>query len=472
MLYVDDDGSTDYTSIQEAINAASDGDTIFVYNGIYFENVVIDKAIKLTGEEKNKTIIDGRFKGTTIEIIENDVTVNGFAIKNSGRKEIEAGVVIYSNRIIIHDNNIINNGRNGISLFSASNCTITQNILENNRYDGMYLSDKANFNEISKNHIINHSRDPFDCHGIFIRYSSNNLILNNTLSHNAGYDFFLIATTSLMLQHNTFRNSSGIFFAGGKVENWNTHIINKNKIDNKPVYYYADVNTHTEVPTDAGEVILANCSQVIIQDLSIHDGDCAVLLGFSDKNIIRNNNISNVIAGVWLTASSNNKVMNNIIGNVGGSIPLAGSSNFNIIKENKISKNWEYGIGLWSGSSFNTIIENEITDNNQPGIILSTSHGNKIKRNSFENNAWSAAYLTSASFNHFKKNNFINHHSNVFFEDSFFNSWSQNYWDNYDGTGPMILSGENSLPWNPDKTIAWKFYDWRPANEPYENKVK
>ena len=37
-IYVDDDGGADYTKIQDAIDNASDGDTIFVYEGLYFEN--------------------------------------------------------------------------------------------------------------------------------------------------------------------------------------------------------------------------------------------------------------------------------------------------------------------------------------------------------------------------------------------------------------------------------------------------
>ncbi|MFE3846275.1 hypothetical protein ACFL1L_05415, partial [Thermoplasmatota archaeon] len=33
IIYVDDDGDADYTRIQDAIDNASDGYTIFVYNG-------------------------------------------------------------------------------------------------------------------------------------------------------------------------------------------------------------------------------------------------------------------------------------------------------------------------------------------------------------------------------------------------------------------------------------------------------
>ena len=46
-IYVPDD----YPMIQEAVDAASDGDTIIVRDGIYKENVVMDKRLSLIGED-------------------------------------------------------------------------------------------------------------------------------------------------------------------------------------------------------------------------------------------------------------------------------------------------------------------------------------------------------------------------------------------------------------------------------------
>jgi len=65
-LYVGGSGPGNYTSIQDAINDASDGDTIFVFNGTYYENVIIDKSVKLVGENRNTTVIDGGKKKTLL----------------------------------------------------------------------------------------------------------------------------------------------------------------------------------------------------------------------------------------------------------------------------------------------------------------------------------------------------------------------------------------------------------------------
>ena len=66
VLYVDDDnvdgpwdGTSDhpYQHIQDAIDNASDGDTIFVFRGTYSSISVLGKNLTLMGEDKKNTII-------------------------------------------------------------------------------------------------------------------------------------------------------------------------------------------------------------------------------------------------------------------------------------------------------------------------------------------------------------------------------------------------------------------------------
>ena len=60
-LYVGGSGPGNYTKIQEAIDDASDGDTVYVYDDSspYYENLNVSKSIYLIGEDKNTTIIGG-----------------------------------------------------------------------------------------------------------------------------------------------------------------------------------------------------------------------------------------------------------------------------------------------------------------------------------------------------------------------------------------------------------------------------
>ena len=59
MWIVDDDGSAaDFSSIQAAIDAAKFGDTVYVRSGHYYEHVLVNKGVKLLGENKTSTLID------------------------------------------------------------------------------------------------------------------------------------------------------------------------------------------------------------------------------------------------------------------------------------------------------------------------------------------------------------------------------------------------------------------------------
>ena len=76
-LYVGGGGSGNYSKIQDAIDNASSGDTVFVYNDSspYYENVVVYKLINLIGEDKETTIIDGGGSGNTIELSSNNSVI-------------------------------------------------------------------------------------------------------------------------------------------------------------------------------------------------------------------------------------------------------------------------------------------------------------------------------------------------------------------------------------------------------------
>ena len=96
-IYVDDDGGADYTRIQDAIDAAKSGDTIYVYEGTYNENIEIDKSIELTGENKENTIIDGGGQDDVVYITANNVVVTDFTSENGGELEPhDAGIDIRS----------------------------------------------------------------------------------------------------------------------------------------------------------------------------------------------------------------------------------------------------------------------------------------------------------------------------------------------------------------------------------------
>lgn len=149
IIIVDKDGKGNYTSIQNAINAANIGDTIFVQSNTYPENIVISiPRITLQGENKNSTIINGR-----VEIHAANGKVMGFTIINSDRYGIFCQGASYET---IKNNKILNGKYGGIYIAHSYLMDITKNLIDNNNI-GIYLSDESSYINITGNTISNSS---------------------------------------------------------------------------------------------------------------------------------------------------------------------------------------------------------------------------------------------------------------------------------------------------------------------------
>jgi len=196
-LYVGGSGPGNYTRIQDAVDNASAGDTVFVYYGTYYENVVINKIIDLIGEDKNTTIIDGSGTGDVILVISDEVTISGFTFQNSSSSWFDSGIkLLYSNNNTIMDN-IISNNYIGIWLNTSSNNIITNNNASYNSWT-IYLS-YSNNNTIMRNNVSNNFE------GVTLSYSNNNIIADNNVSNNE-YGIFLDASSNNNIMRNNVSN--------------------------------------------------------------------------------------------------------------------------------------------------------------------------------------------------------------------------------------------------------------------------
>ena len=123
-FYVGGTGPRNYTFIQAAIDEVRSGDTVFVYAGTYYENIVLTKTITLIGESRDTTIIDGSESwDDVVSITSNNVNITGFTIAN-GHSD---GIDVRSEDVTIIGNNISTNGWDGISLRFSKNIIIKDN---------------------------------------------------------------------------------------------------------------------------------------------------------------------------------------------------------------------------------------------------------------------------------------------------------------------------------------------------------
>ena len=213
-LYVDDDGTEEYTSIQDAIDNASNGDTVFVYSGTYNEHVSIETRITLRGQDQNTTIIDGGGEDNVIFISADNVVVSDFTIQGGGDGEHNAGIYISASDNHIIQNNIINNKYHGIYFDSdeedPGRNNISKNYISKNKY-GIYSFGKNEDTIIYKN-IIERNSDS----GIIL--SESIIVKSNIISQNR--DKGINCKRYCKISNNIISNNkNGLFF--GFYDQWN-----------------------------------------------------------------------------------------------------------------------------------------------------------------------------------------------------------------------------------------------------------
>jgi len=158
-------GYTHFNNIQNAISAASTGDTIFVYNGIYDENILINKQIRLFGEDRMDTIIDGSAGNDhTIEVTADYVHIDSFAVRGGSGSGVHNG--------------------NGILLDGIENAIISSCNIYSNRWDGIKLWG-SNHNTIVDCEVYWNGNDT-SMNGIHLVYSDYNTIRNCDVHHQIG----------------------------------------------------------------------------------------------------------------------------------------------------------------------------------------------------------------------------------------------------------------------------------------------
>lgn len=324
---VDDDGPADFSSIQDAINAASLGDTIFVYNGTYYEHIIVNKTVTLIGENKRDTIIDGNKTGTVVTVVSNDVNIHGFTMTRSGSTAADMGIHLDGTTGCNITDNIIQGNYEGIRLTDSSGNIIGGNIVKQNRYFNgihlMYSTDNIlSGNIVLINHMgiylqyshqntINGNIAAQNRVGIYLSHSGNNIINANTLTDNPEFGILLLDSRNNILKNNNLTNNKfnlGVW--GSFIFDFIQNIDTSNIVNNRPVYYW--VNEHDKpVPPDAGYVGIINSTNIAVKDLTLTENGEGVLFAYTKNSIIENVNISKCWSGIYLFQSADNLIRGN-----------------------------------------------------------------------------------------------------------------------------------------------------------------
>jgi parallel beta-helix repeat protein len=208
IVYVNWDGSADFTSIQKAIDNITTINhyTVYVYNGSYKENIVINKSISLIGQDAASTIINANKTTDGIRINADQVDISGFTIKDSGIEDkspnIDAGIDIEAKQVNISDCILINDTI-GIYTNRAPNCMFYDNEIQRCTDYGMYLYSNSDYTVI-KNNVF--SDNPLYC--LRIKGSKYTQVVGNVFMNNKYGMYFCCGASNNTVFHNSFINNS------------------------------------------------------------------------------------------------------------------------------------------------------------------------------------------------------------------------------------------------------------------------
>jgi parallel beta-helix repeat protein len=380
-LYVGGTGGGNYSKIQDAINASDVGDTVYVYNGTYYENIEVNRTINLTGEHMSNTTIDGIGVGEVVLVVSSWVNITGFTITNG-----TVGIRISStSNNSITDNNASQNGY-GIVLSSALNNNITDNIVTYCDTDGIFL-DSSWGNNIIGNNASNNSHS-----GIYLTTSDGNDIIGNNASLNINSGINVTASDSNDIIDNDLHLNT---YCGIDLDNSNYNTISNSTIWGIPPYYWFNIGNGITLRSSDHNTISGNNASYHLVNLLLDGG--------SSYNDIIDNEIFEAREGIILLENCeyNNLTDNTVLYGRGTCVYLQGAS-YNKITGNYISRG-NQGIWLMSASQHNTVSYNEVVRNGA-GIQTYESSYNDIEHNNLTNTSISisGSMYTNVQYNNIK----------------------------------------------------------------------
>ena len=220
----------DFASINAAIENANDGDTIFVRNGTYHENVRLTKAVKLVGEDNQETRVDGNADEgywVPMAVKSDNAVVSNLNLCNS-HAGLQLGTV---KNCTVAGNRIVANGF-GIEIsWSSTNNTITGNVIASNGQgieikgvtDNLIYGNEILFNTIglyldqqSQNNSLVGNMIDKNQEAIRIRFSWDNTFTNNTIMNTVENAVTVGFANNNTFRHNNFINNTKDYYDGGE----------------------------------------------------------------------------------------------------------------------------------------------------------------------------------------------------------------------------------------------------------------
>ncbi|MEN6396625.1 MAG: NosD domain-containing protein, partial [Methanoregula sp.] len=418
-----------YTSIQEAINHASEGDTIDVMNGTYYELVTIDKSLVIRGESPEGTVINGNYSGDVVTIVADDVVFSGFTVtagslvfdpytihfgigalnatnvtvsrctvtdcytgilanlttgffvsENEVFGNVAQGVIFLntdSGRVVsnsIHDNAF------GFMSQSTENLVCTGNNLTHNQYDGLCLIDGVTSSSFEDNQVLDNcylyftDTGDFNQAGGYFEFVRDSVIRNNTFYHNGGIGIFISEMETSLFEGNVMEeNYAGFSYNDVNLDPGNTMPLS-NTVDGLPILYLEDAGDQEITGEQFSCIYLISCTNMTVHDLVLSDLNGLGITARGGSGIRAEENIvgNNIFQNILFAAVEDSAITGNTV--TAGSYGIGVMQSVNVTVSGNTASGNEHGLAVALACDDLHLVENTV-DDSDVGISLEYAVG-------------------------------------------------------------------------------------------------
>jgi len=395
-IIVDTTGTGDYITIQEGINAATNGDTVLVYPGNYIENInyngknITVASLYLITQNNSyidSTIIDGNQNGSVVSIVnsEDNAILYGFTIKNGSGTNwayyyfVGGGVYIINSSFTIENCIICNNKSDygaGIQCQNAHINLIGVTIRHNHAFaacGGIYFyQSTVNFSNISRCNIYENYAGSGSDIGI-VQSPPMDIIVDTFTVMDPSSDFIIGYDDSTFIEilNAKIEPVNQDLYVSSYGDNSNTGLTSEEPLKNisYALLKVASDSTHTNTIYLADGIY---SSSLTGEKFSLNCRNYVSLIGASEENtILDGEGLSSLIKCYWFDNdfSIENLTVQNGYSHIGGGIYI-GINSSPIIKNITLKDNFgDMGTSIFCIDNCNPIFEN-VTVKGDPSVIL------------------------------------------------------------------------------------------------------
>ncbi len=274
-IVVDQKGNGNFTTILEAIESAQPGDKIRIWDGIYYENVLIQKPLILVGNGTDSTFVIENVNMYVFKISSNNISISHINFTNNVNENKYACVDIERSENILLERCSFNNAYWGIHTYIAHYVNIINNEFYMNQYP-MYLGGQ--------------------CEDI--------LVQNNYIFNSEKWGIVNIAAYKTKLYHNIMINTSL-----NLAQYITDYDINENTINGVPLLFNKDINNFI-IDKSYSQYIFINCSNIMIKNVKLMNIYFGIVFWDCNNVLIENVTMEKMNKGIDITGSSKINILN------------------------------------------------------------------------------------------------------------------------------------------------------------------